>query len=183
MTIEEARESHDRSIDPAPLPTVLPTDMPVEYHIVETGTKRGKPRLHDTEGFVYTVKKNTTTGTYWWCSIRQKGNVCPATVIQKGTTFIRGRHSHIHAGNPGALLQTKVRVRALEDAATQKHKSANLLAEDVIMELRSEGDHCLPKPANEARAVNRKRQKLRPPEPSSLDFEVCDIICIYFIHI
>ena len=133
--------------------------MPVENYIIETGIRRGKPRLHDSEGFVYTVKKNTTTGTYWWCSIPQKGNMCLATVIQKGTTSIRGRYSHIHTGNPGVLIPIKVRVKALEDAATPKHKSVNLVADNIIMDLRSEVDHFLPKPANEASAVNRKRQK------------------------
>ncbi|KAL5015425.1 hypothetical protein ScPMuIL_009695 [Solemya velum] len=119
---------------------------------------------------------------YWWCSVRQKDNKCPATVIQKGTTFVLGNNTHNQPGNPGALLQTKVRVEVLRQCVEDTQKSANCLAEDVIMSIRDEDDHQFPKLANEARAVNRCRQGMRPPEPASLDFQLADCVPPDFIR-
>ena len=48
-----------------PIPVDIPEDCPVEYSIINTGTQRSKARLHDSEGYIYTVKKQNTSGTYW----------------------------------------------------------------------------------------------------------------------
>ncbi|KAL5009952.1 hypothetical protein ScPMuIL_012257 [Solemya velum] len=78
---------------------------------------------------------------------------------QKGTTFVFGNNTHNHSGNPGSLLQTKVRVEVLRQCVKDTQNSANCLAEDVIMSIRN---HQFPKLANEARAVNRCRQGRKP---------------------
>lgn len=100
---------------------------------------------------------------------------CSATVIQKGSSFIPGANTHNHPGDPGALLKTKVRVRVLEKcASSEDSRSAPVIAEEALQTLRTAHSHQLPKPANDARAGQRKRQCLRPPEPSmnSVAFEV-----------
>ncbi|KAL5008579.1 hypothetical protein ScPMuIL_014160 [Solemya velum] len=50
------------------------------------------------------------------------------------------------------------------------------------MSIRDEDDHQFPKLANEARAVNRCRQGMRPPEPASLDFQLADCVPPDFIR-
>ena len=82
------------------------------------------------------------------------------------------------SGDPAALLRTRVRVQVLDEATKSHEQSAPMIAEDAIQNLRSENDHTLPKPSNEARAAQRKRQAIRPPEPTSLDFEVSHCRCV-----
>ena len=56
----------------------IPEDRPVQYTIVSTGTQRERSRLHDSLGYMYTVKRKTPRGAYWWCSVRGKTVRCPA---------------------------------------------------------------------------------------------------------
>ena len=64
-------------------------------------------------------------------------------------------------------------------AEDKKEKSANLIVEEIIQDLREEGDHQLPKIMNEARCLNRHWASFRPAELSTLQFELdlqgCDV--------
>ena len=157
----------------------IPEDRPVQYTIVSTGTQRERSRLHDSLGYMYTVKRKTPRGAYWWCSVRGKTVRCPATVIQAGADFKPGAHPHCHAGNPGALVGTKVRVEVKKKALLIKDKPALQIVEDVLQDIRTPDDHQLPNPEYEKRILNRKRAAVRPPEPTSLDFVLdlsgCDV--------
>ena len=88
--------------------TVYYTFLMFLLQIVATGTTRGKPRLHNSDGYMYTVRSKTANATYWWCHIRQKENKCPATVVERGGAFTEGVHGHNHPGRPSALLHTQV---------------------------------------------------------------------------
>ena len=83
-------------------------------------------------------------------------------------------------GDPAALLRTRVRVKVLDGATRSNEQSAHMIAEGAIQNLRSENDHTLPKPSTESRAAQRKRQAIRAPKPTSLDFEVSH--CRYVVE-
>jgi len=57
---------------------------------------------------------------YWECTVRpSKTHRCPATVVQHGSVFERGRNAHIHEPATGLLtavdLRRDVRRRAKDD--------------------------------------------------------------------
>ena len=67
----------------------------------------------------------------------------------------------------------QVHLAALQQSEERPTDSANAIVEDVLTEYRTEHDHTLPKIVYEARAIHRRRVGHRPPEPVSIDFEVC----------
>ena len=177
-TIEAVHHTEENSLTHEEI-TDIPADRPVTYTVVDSGTQKAKPRLHDSNGYRYTVKKKTARGTYWWCSVRSKNRRCPATVIQCGDEYRAGSQHHDHAGDPGVLLGTKVRVAVREKATTIKDQGAHQIVEQIMQDLRRPEDHQLPNPSYEARCLNRCRAAVRPAEPTSIDFrldlEGCDV--------
>jgi hypothetical protein len=123
----------ERSIREDPIPAVLPEEVPVTWEVVPSGTTRGKPRLHSTDGYTYTAKRETARGTYWVCSIRQKDNKCLATIIQRGGSFLPGCHPHNHLGKQGSLVTTKVTVAVKERLAVDDFVSAASVVEEELM--------------------------------------------------
>lgn len=53
--------------------------------------------------------KRTNNSTYWWCSVRNRAERCPATVIQSGPDFEAGSIAHRHAGKHGAIVVAKIK--------------------------------------------------------------------------
>ena len=81
-------------------------EVSVRYTIITGGTTRARDKLVDTAGFSYTRKNPPGKATqYWCCYIRGKSTRCPATVIQKGGNFKRGRYKHCHQAEPGLHLR------------------------------------------------------------------------------
>ncbi|KAK7066092.1 hypothetical protein SK128_004694 [Halocaridina rubra] len=167
-TIDDVQQLHENSIRvDTNIPEVLPEDSPITWTVVATGTKRMKPRLHDSRGYTYTVRGKTAMSTYWWCSIRQKDNRCPATVTEKDNSFKPGANPHNHPGDPGALLKTQVRVQVLEFCGSSTDtRAAPVIAEEALQTHKTATSQILHKLENDIRAGQRKRQFLRPPEPS-----------------
>ena len=87
------------------------SDIPMEevnvrYTIITGDTTRARDKLVDTFGFSYCRKSPPGKETqYWCCYIRGKSTRCPATVIQKGGNFKRGRCKHCHQSEPGLHLR------------------------------------------------------------------------------
>ena len=79
-----------------------------KFTLVPRGTSRGKDMLVEAPGFSYTVRKETKTTRFWWCTLRQKGKRCPASVSERGGMFIRGAHSHRHPLDRGCLLNKQL---------------------------------------------------------------------------
>ncbi|XP_068689620.1 uncharacterized protein [Montipora foliosa] len=122
----------------------LETVGPTEltYRIVEEGTKRRRRKLIDSLGYSYNVKEKGKYTTYWQCTVRPKGNYCRATVKETDGDFVAGQQGHNHQ------------------------------AEVFLEELTPAPCPALSKPENLARAANRLRQRLRPADPTDLDFEL-----------
>ncbi|XP_069189921.1 uncharacterized protein [Procambarus clarkii] len=174
LPIENAAVVQDTSIRDELIPSTLSQDVPLTWEIIPTGTRRGKPRLHNSHGYTYTIRKETDFATYWWCSIRQKSNRCFATVIQHGKDFKQGANCHNHLGDPGALATTKVTVAAKERCKANPLISAASVVEEELMSFKEThiNAHQLPNPANIVRTANRIRQASRPQHPQALDFSL-----------
>ena len=173
-SIEAVQAIIERSIQSAPVADTTVELQPLQWEVVATGTKRGKPRLHNSDGYTYTVRKSTEKATYWWCSIRQKDNRCPATVTQRGTCFVPGPACHNHHGDPGSLMATKINVKVKERCTEEVFVSAKAVAEEEMRAYKSDNPsaHSFPRPDYVARNANRARQKKRPHHPEALDFEL-----------
>ena len=77
--------------DPTPAETL--SSFAVTYEIVENTSKRGRPKLKDSQGYSYTLQGRRGLVTDWQCSIRPKVNPCRATVGQRGDQF-----QYVHFG-------------------------------------------------------------------------------------
>ena len=91
----------------------------VTYEIVENSSKRGRPKLIDSQGYSYTLQRRRVLVNDWQCSIRPKVNPCRATFRQRGDQFQCGNRVHNHQAQVGALTAAKftalVKVKAAED--------------------------------------------------------------------
>jgi len=100
--------------------------------------------------------------------------VCPATVIERGGGFRRGKHKHTHQGQPGHDIAAEISEEVMTVALDKVFRPALQIVEATILD--RVGDFPiagLPKPTNLARRANRARQKRRPKDPKDLDFEIC----------
>ena len=112
-TDDEESSLHD------PLPAETSSFFAVTYEIVENSSKRGRPKLIDSQGYSYTLQRRRVLVNDWQCSIRPKVNPCRATFRQRGDQFQCGNHVHNHQAQVGALTAAKftalVKVKAVED--------------------------------------------------------------------
>ena len=103
--------------DPSPAETS--SSFAVTHEIVEKSSKRGRPKLIDSQGYSYILQRRRGLVTDWQCSIRPKVNPCRATVRQRGDQFQCGNHVHNHQAQVGVLTAAKitalVKVKAVED--------------------------------------------------------------------
>nr|XP_039269159.1 uncharacterized protein LOC120344136 isoform X3 [Styela clava] len=70
--------------------------------VVEGGlSQRNHPKLYERHGYSYTVLRTSLNGSVTWrCSVRRKGNVCPAKVYQIEENFSRNDCEHTHDPKP-----------------------------------------------------------------------------------
>ena len=80
-----------------------------DVEIVENSSKRGRPKLIESQGYSYTLQRRRGLVTEWQCSIRPKVNPCRATVRQRGDQFQCGNHVHNHQAQVGALTAAKIK--------------------------------------------------------------------------
>ena len=50
---------------------------------------------------------------YWWCSVRDSTQRCPATVIQTGDNFLRGARQHGHPAKPGIMKGCEIETEVI----------------------------------------------------------------------
>ena len=102
-TDDEESSLHD------PTPAETSSSFAVTYEIVENSSKRGRPKLIESQGYSYTLQRRRGLVTEWQCSIRPKVNPCRATVRQRGDQFQCGNHVHNHQAQVGALTAAKIK--------------------------------------------------------------------------
>lgn len=71
------------------------------------------------------------------------------------------------------MLAAKITARAKKDALDDLFKPAMVIVNQVLMEEMTDAPcPSLPKPLNLAKAANYLRQRLRPSDPTDLNFEI-----------
>ena len=80
-------------------------------------------------------------------------------------------NSHNHPANVGAALAATITSKVKAKAVADIFRPASAIVEEVLLE-EMEDVPCpsLPRPEYIARAANRRRQQLRPTDPTDLDF-------------
>jgi hypothetical protein len=143
-----------------------------DFQIQDGCTQRGKPKLFDNKGYTYNQCRVGKTVTYWRCAVRNDNHRCPATVQQKGDVFTRGPQPHSHHGEPGAAANCRIQREVKAEAAANLFEPALAIVESVLRkETNSNGIRPgLPKLQNLTRIANYTREKLRPDEPTDLEF-------------
>ncbi|XP_060554303.1 uncharacterized protein LOC132715331 isoform X2 [Ruditapes philippinarum] len=147
-------------------------DTPVTYEILSGASQRGKDILTDSQGYTYNLKGRKKTSSTWRCSVRNVNNVCPALVRQVGSDFFPGGKDHNHGSVPSAKARMLITQEATQQASQQVFTSAGSIVDKVANVVIQPSDVEKPNTEYIARVVNRKRQQLRPEEPSDLNFEV-----------
>lgn len=153
----------------------------ISYKLIEGATRVGKTLLADSLGYTYTekslgkMKRQREGKKTWRCSVRSKSLTCPATVSQDGDVFTRGSRHHVHEAQPNAGITAEVTAAAKKLAKEQEDmfKSAATLVDRAIMQMEGSGTATV-NAVYIGRNVNRLRQKDRPSEPKTLDFELVE---------
>ena len=163
--------------EPDPAPEDDTEEEPLTYHRVESSSQRNKDRLIDSRGYTYTVlRRKVSTVTAWRCAVRNKSVYCKATVLQNGENYTAGRNQHIHPPCAGALDAAKVIHAVKQKSKENLFTSAAAIVDEVMREELDQEKpiDALPKPINLTRTANRTRQKLRPEDPTTMDFDLCE---------
>lgn len=164
--------------DPLPTEVVIdPVGARKELHceIIIGATRQGKERLVDSDGYSYVMRRAWASGKKAWrCSVRSKALSCGASMQQDGQTFRRGPQAHCHPAKPGIGTATKITAAIKEKAAANVFKSASNIVESVInnysTEVQSQPACSQSSISSLVRQANRHRQKMRPKEPTDIDF-------------
>ena len=168
----QVEESNIADLTPHPCPHF---EAELNYQIIGESSQRGKPKLVDSNGFAYTVKRTTKAATHWRCTVRNKSINCKATVTQVCDTFASGPAPHSHPPLAGTAISSKISAEVKKKAADDVFRPASELVEEAIKNhVPQDAPVTLPAPHNLARQGNRRRQKLRPEDPRDLDFEVSE---------
>ena len=92
------------------------TNQSMIFEVVKGAFKRGQQKLFDSRGYLYCVKWQRNSITYWYCSFRGNSNHCLASVIQHPEGFTVGV-KHNYAGEVG-LPETAKLTAAIKRKAT-----------------------------------------------------------------
>ncbi|WAR20052.1 hypothetical protein MAR_001890 [Mya arenaria] len=122
----------------------------VEYEVVEEGSNRKRQKLVSSGGFSYCVKRERPIPAG---SRDAASGEKTCLAMRRLISGVRGAKEHCHPADP--LIRKRV-----------------LLTRDVSESVFKDGEFNIPCPSNLMRRVNRSRQKVRPKDPTSLDFEV-----------
>ncbi|PFX12601.1 hypothetical protein AWC38_SpisGene23408 [Stylophora pistillata] len=110
---------HEESSLHDPTPAETSSSFAVTYEIVESSSKRGRPKLIDSQGYSYTLQRRRGLVTDWQCSIHRKVNPCRDTLRQRGDQFQCGNQVHNHQAQVGvfkaAKIAAQVEAKAVED--------------------------------------------------------------------
>ena len=143
------------------------------FQVIEGGSQKGKDLLVDNRGHTFAKKRESKLTTFWTCSVRNKKQRCPATVSQRGQTFIPGKIAHSHPSQPGNAVRAKVASQIKKQATekTNHFTSSGKMVEAALNSAKEENpDAILPDPTLLQRRANRARQSTRPKHPTTLDF-------------
>lgn len=140
--------------------------------LIKKASRSNKDMLVDNRGYSYNLKRNVPNGRDRQCVVRQKDLYCMISVREMGNNFIMGKHRHCHEGAPGVAIVKQITATVKEHSVRNVFESTGTIAERALYSM---GDANLPpqirpKLTNLLRIANRTREKLRPEDPKSCDF-------------
>ena len=105
---------HHSLCDPTPM-DVDDVDN-VTWTIVENSSRQRHPKLTNSIGFSYNVKRKNKNGSVdWQCCKRSRSAVmCRATVKQVGDNFIPGTAEHCHPAEPNTTTVHQIQAAVME---------------------------------------------------------------------
>ena len=145
-----------------------------EFIVHADASQKGRDTLTERRGYSYVVSRRRKSTVYWRCSVRNRKNICPATVTQYGESdFQRGRHKHSHGAVVGVEI-SKPLIRAVKVAARQDvfQPASEIVDKQLKDAALSRPCPALPAVANIVRGANRHRCGDRPKDPQDLAFTV-----------
>ena len=132
------------------------------FRIIQSSSVRSRPRLIDSQGFTYNVKRRRGKITDWQCTIRNKTVRCMASFTESNGKLTPGSHSHVHAPEPGAGIKTIVTAKIRAQALANLFKPTSEIVDEVLMqEVSEKPTAALLKPDNLVRMAYRARQVTR----------------------
>lgn len=168
---EPQTEIVEDTADFGPLSTSFIEDQPVTYTLLPTGTKKGGPLVVSSDGYAYshlkTLKKG---GIVWRCNKRSKMHPCQAKLTSYGDEYRRGPTTHTHEPDPSLLYKKQLVTKVKSEASQHIFHSAR----DIVKTAMSDkGQRPKITSANSLqRTANRQRERMRPKNPTNLDFQV-----------
>ena len=103
----------------------------VTYEVLHQGTRRGRAKLIDSNGYTYNKKFESPKVIYWQCTVRSKVKHCKSTVIQRGDVFQMGLHGHNHEPKVAAMATGRIAALVKEKAQTNLLKPAPAIVNEV----------------------------------------------------
>ena len=100
---------------------------------MEQGSKRGKVKLIDSNGYTYNIKSRGVNVVYWQCSVRPKENPCKALVMERSGGFQSNSTCHNHQPAAGAATAAEIMVAVKAEAMRDVFKPAPAIVNEVIL--------------------------------------------------
>ncbi|XP_033626824.1 uncharacterized protein LOC117289694 [Asterias rubens] len=129
------------------------------FRILQAATHLSRPRLIDSQGFTYNIKRARRNTVEWQCTIRGRKMCCLASYKEIDGRFTAGPHAHLHTAKPGVCYKTKVaakiRAKALSDLF---QPTSEIVNEVLLQEVAEKPSATILKPDNLTRMASRARQ-------------------------
>ena len=175
--IPEQPDESDISV-PEPRPALAANTERVEFNVIRGGTERGADLLVDNRGFQYTrkVDKRRPNNRVWRCAYRSKTLTCRAQVTEVNGAFVPGANLYCCHPLPGRAKAAEIKKEVKAADCKRVFDSAPEIVERVLLQQVPPGDlemlPTLPGKLTLSKQANRKRQKVRPDNPSHIGFEL-----------
>ena len=125
----------------------------VTYEILEEGSAQGNPLLVSSDGYEFGLSR---ANNRWVCT----KTTCRASLMQRGESFLQGRHDHNHEPQPGIVIRRKVIAKAKERAVTKIEESAESLAREILATVPNDTPN-IPNLRNLTQIITTKRKSFK----------------------
>lgn len=175
--LEHDESNLERTI-PVPDAETSSADESVQsnFRVVPKASKRGGDLLVE-RGYTYTKDGKAKKGQQpWRCTICNASLTRLASVMQKGSSFVRGAQPHLCVAKDCALPAAQINAHLRLEGKERPHASGSTLVKEALDKFltQSAPASSLPPVANLVRHTNRARQKRRPKHPDNLEFNWVD---------
>ncbi|XP_038076735.1 uncharacterized protein LOC119744726 isoform X1 [Patiria miniata] len=129
------------------------------YRFLQSSSQRCRPRLVDSQGFMYNVKRVRKKAVDWQCTVRSKKMRCPVFLKECDGVITPGPHQHTHAPEPGALVKSVVKAAIKAKAIENFNQPTKEIVSQVLtQQVSEEPTAAVLSPVNLARMAYRARE-------------------------